>query len=509
MTLRSNNRGQALMAAVMVMGIVALIFIAALVFKNQSIQKHSVDSRKSISAYEIANACVQKALWAINLNTDNWMNLAEGAQLAGYDGNTVFDDIPGGKYKVTITTGPDAEDRTITCYAKDASATPQFRGLKVVMTKAPNQFGVVMGHKIQFKKRTKAHWGPVYAYTDLDMKKKNRLFYPRLFSMGKIKHIDNKATLPNTDGKRWWSFNYTPGVPKWPQIDFEYYKALAKAQGTYYSKEDRKKGKKHKDDDSDKLDDKDKSDDDSYSYRNIIDTQPYVRFYDEGVKVKFKGGNNLLRGAIIVMDQLEFRDGTATVAAVNAKYASLGLAPYYPRTVTTPKKMWKEYQKIDTSSAGDFPGDIGGPGETARSNTYTFGALLTDNLQTDAPIHVEGWIYAGKKLKLKRGGTIVGLIMAAHKETKLESADSDSEHDSDSTNHDTDHYSTYTDDRDTDSDKHGHEPPGLSTHKDHINDWQHNAHKRRLTLYFQDLDIRVIGSGVTQKTWQEISAAAF
>ncbi|MBI4422156.1 MAG: hypothetical protein HY554_00420 [Elusimicrobia bacterium] len=503
------ERGQALLAAVLVMGVVALIFISAITFRNLNLQKSSVRSQKSITAYEVANACVQKAIWALNVNSDNWNLLKEGGAIAGYDGSVVFKDVAGGAYKATISSGPAADDRTVACHAKDLSAAPEYRGLQVVLTQGSAQFGVLMAHKILLKKRTKLHWGPIYAYDELNIKKKARVFYPRLFSLGKIKHIDNKASAPNTDGLRWWSFNNPPGVPSWPKIDFEHYKAIAKSQGMYYAKGDRKSKKKHKDDDSDKLDDKDKSDDDSYSYQNIIDTQPYVRFYDDGVKVKFKGGNNLLRGAIIVMDSLEFRDGTASIASVNARYASLGLEPYYPRTVATPKNAWKEYQKIDTAEAGDYPGDLGGPGMAGRSPEYVFGAASTDDTHTEAPIHIEGWIYAGNKLKLKRGGVIVGLVIAGHKTTKLENADSDSEHDSDS-GKDTDHYSKYTDDKDTDNDHHGEEPENLKTHKNRHHDWDHHAHKRRLTLYFQDnLGIRVLGASQTQKAWREIPVQPF
>lgn len=502
-----QRRGQALLASVVIMGAVALIYIVAVVLKNQSIQKSSVSSRKSISAYEVANACVQKGIWALNLNSDNWASVGGGGVISGYDGNSVYTDIAGGKYKLNITAGPETDDRTVICYAKDESKSPAYRGLQVVLTKGSAQFGAVMGYKILFKdkKRTRVHWGPIYAYDELNVQNKSRVFYPRLFSKGKIKHIDNKATLPNTDGIRWWSFNQPPGVPSFPKIDFEYYKALAKVQGNYYQKGDRTSGKKHKDDDSDKVDKKDKSDE--YKYSNVIDTQPYVRFFDVGVKAQFKGGNNLLRGVIIAMENIEFKDGTASITSVNSKYTSLGLSAYYPRTVSVPADAWKEYKKIDTSYSGDYPADIGGPGSSGRNGTYTFGASATDNLQTNAPIHVEGWIYSGNKLKLKRGNTIVGLIIGGHKSTKIESSDSDSDSDGDS-DYDSDHHGKNTSDRD--SDHHNEEPSNLNTHKSHTNDSKHDAHKRRLTIYFQDnLDIHTIGSGQTQKSWKEVTSPVF
>ncbi|TPW20886.1 MAG: hypothetical protein FD126_1253, partial [Elusimicrobia bacterium] len=118
---------------------------------------------------------------------------------------------------MAITSGAEEVDRVITVYAKDSSKTPEYRGLELVLSKTGAQFGVVMANKIKFKKNIKANWGPIYAYEELDFRKKARFFYPRLFSKGKIKHIDNKSSLPNTDGKWWWSFNFPPGVPSWPQ----------------------------------------------------------------------------------------------------------------------------------------------------------------------------------------------------------------------------------------------------------------------------------------------------
>lgn len=491
-----GSRGQAMMALVMVVGVVAMIFVASVVYKSTTAGKSSVQSSKSISAYELANAAVQKGIWALNLNSDNWNVVGSGGSIPGYDGSTVYTDIPGGKYKITITSGATADDRVIVAYAKDNSPTPQFRGLKVTLSKATAQFGAVMGYKIHFKKTTKVHWGPVYAYDSINLEGKSRLYYPQLYSMGKITNRDTNPALPNTDGLQWWSYNFAPGLPSWPNVDFEYYKALAKAQGTYYAKGDRGSHVKHADDKDGELDDNDKDDDDEYSYTNIIDTQPYVRFFDTGVKARFKGGNNLLRGVIIAMDNVEFKDGPASVAAVNAKYAASGLPNYYPRVETIPANAWKQYQKIDTSSAGDYPGDVGGPGASGQNATYTFGSNITNNTNTTAPIHFEGFLYSGAVIKLHRGGNVVGVVMSAKKTSEMGDSDEDDDHNDDSS-YDNDHHD---DDR-------GDDP---SVHKDHGDDWKAEGMSRHLTVFYQDnLGIHIIGSGATQKAWQEVAAPAF
>ena len=518
-----NRRGQALMATVVAVAVVSVILITAIVSKNTLIQKSGLSSTKSLAAYNLANAAVQKGIWALNMNTANWNLIGNGGTLPGYAGDVVYSDIPGGSYKINIVAGPGTNDRTITAYAKDQSKTPNYRGLQVVLSKSAGQFGAIMAPKIKLQKRAKVHWGPIYAYTSLDIKRKSRVYYPRLFSKGAIKHIDNDSSLPNTDGVRWWSYNYTPGVPAWPQIDFEYYKSIAKAQGTYYAKGDRTGRVRHHDDDrddgdcsdkdkdggcaKDRLDDDDKSDDDSYSYQNIIDTQPYVRFYDTGVKAKFKNGANLLRGVIIAMDTIEFRDTSASVAAVNAKYAAAHLSNYYPRAISVPSTAWKEYQKIDTASTGDYPGDKGGPGASGVNATYTFGADSSSNLQTTARIHIEGFVYAGKQLKLHRGGAFIGALVAADKSIELSGSDEDDDdnHDDD---YDCDHHSSWNDDDNRD---HHHDDPPNFNHKEHNNcDNHHEAHSRRMTFYYQDnLAVQLIGSGQKQTLFKEVASPAF
>lgn len=502
----SNRRGQAMLAAVTVMGVVALIFITAIVYKNSVTQKATVKSGKSSAAHEIANAAIQKGIWALNLNSGNWALLGNGGTLPGYNGDVIYTDMPGGSYKITISAGPNtATDRTITAYAKDNSSSPQYSGLRVVLSKSSAQFGAIMAPKIDLQKPTKVHWGPIYAYDTLDLQKESRNFFPRLYSKGKIRSIDTNPSLPNTDGVQWWSYNFSPGVPAWPQIDLAYYKAQAQAQGRYYAKGDREKSVNHGDDD--RLDNDDRDDDDSYTYQNVIDTQPYVRFYDHGVKVKFKGGKNLLRGVIIAMDTVEFKDGPASVGDVNAAYAAAGLPNFYPHTVQLPQNAWKEYAKIDTASGGDYPGDIGGPGASGQNATYTFGASSVDNLHTDAPVHFEGLLYAGKKIKLHRGGTFLGVIMAADKSVKLSGSDEDDDS-GDAASCDNDHKSKWT--GDDDSDHHDGDPGDLDVHRDHDTDQDGACHQQRLTVYYLDnLGIRIIGSGQKQTLFQEVPSPAF
>ncbi|TPW19452.1 MAG: hypothetical protein FD126_2680, partial [Elusimicrobia bacterium] len=107
-------------------------------------------------------------------------------------------------------------------------------------------------------------------------------------------------------------------------------------------------------------------------------------------------------------------------------------------------------------------------------------------------------------------GTIVGLIMCPSKNVKLEGSDEDKDKDSDD-GKDSDHKSKHTDDNDSDkdSDHHDQDSDNINTHKNHVNTWHADAHSRRLTLYFQNLDIVTKGASITQKSWKEIPTPAF
>ncbi|MHB2025209.1 MAG: hypothetical protein ACYCPQ_01020 [Elusimicrobiota bacterium] len=491
---RLGEKGQALTATVVVVGAVALIFIAAIVYQATMNSTNSTKSSKSINAYELAQAAVQKGIWALNLQTSNWGLIQDGGVIPGFDGTTVHTDIPGGKYKILITKGPEANQVTIDAYTKDNSTSPQYRGLQVVLAQSNAQFGPVMGYQVHFKQRVKVHWGPIYSYDFINLEGNSRLYYPQLYSMGKITPFDSANSPPNTDGVQWWGFDAPPGVPPWPQIDFAHYKALAQQEGTYYAKGDRANHIRHKDDDE--IDNDDRSDDNDYSYHDIIDTQPYVRFFDDGVKVKFKGGNNMLLGVIIAMDRIEFRDGTAGVNAVNAKYAASDLPPFYPHTVSLPQNAWKEYQKIDTASPGDYPGDIGGPGASGQGASYTFGAAVTDNLHTTATFHFLGFLYGAKKVDIHRGGVFLGVVMSPDKNISLGDSSGDEDE---------------NDDASYDYDCHDGDGCAPDQHIDHgEQDWGAEGTARHLTIFYQDnLGIATMGPGVTQQSWQEIPVTPF
>lgn len=491
-----GEQGQAMMATVAAISIIALIFISAVVYQSMLRSKSSVNSSKGITAYEIANAAIQKGEWALYQQTSNWTLVEGGGVIPGYDGNAIFTDVPGGQYKVLIAAASGVNSIMIKAFAKDNSPTPQYAGLEVVLSKPTSPFGALMAYKIHLTRRTNVHWGPIYAYSSIHLEDHADLYYPQIFSMGKITPLDTSPTPPNTDGKQWWAFDATPGVPTWPNIDFAYYKALAQQEGTYYARGDRSRHITHEDDDSRHLDEGE-GDDDSYSYHDIIDTQPYVRFFDTGVKAKFKGGNDFLRGIIIAMDKVDFKDGTASVSSVNSAYAAAGLGPYYPHVVNIPQNAWKQYQLVDTSSPGDYPGDIGGPGASGQSTTYTFGAQTTDNLDTTATIQFEGLLYAAKKIKLHRGGLIVGVVMSQSKTVEMGDSSED-ESAGDDANYDDDCH------RDDSS-------CNPQAHEDHTYEWESEGAARHLGIFYQDdLGIKLTGSSqASQQSWQQISVTPF
>ncbi len=510
-----SESGQALMATVSVVAVVALIVIGSIVARNMSTQSTAVSSQHSNVAFQMARIGVEKGIHALNSVPGNWALLGNGGTITGFNGDVVYADAPGGQYKVVIQKDPsDPNSRDIIGYGKDNSTSPQYKGLEIVLNKSSAQFGAIMAPDVKLSRRTKVHWGPIYAYDKLDLPHQaDRVYFPRLFSMGKITHIDVNPSLPNTDGVRWWSFNFAPGLPAWPQVDLNYYKALAQAQGNYFAKGDRHNHVSHGDDALGHRDDSDRDDDDSWTYENVIDTQDYVRFYDQGVKAKFKGGNNLLRGVIIAMDSVEFKDNPAPVSAVNAAYAAAALPAYYPHAVNIPSSAWMEYQKIDTAQGGDYPGDIGGPGASGVNATYNFGSAQNDSVNTDATLNFQGFLYAGNSVKFHRGGVFAGTIMAASKSVTFANSDEDDQ-ESDDNSYDCDKHSTDSDNGSNEnSDHHGDvDPPDLSEHVDHnaCGDWSGRALARRLSVFFlNDLNIQIIGSGQKQTLWKDVPAARF
>ncbi len=248
------------------------------------------------------------------------------------------------------------------------------------------------------------HWGPICVLGTWKMKRKvNRywLSYPRKFATESITGRDTNPSAPNTDGVEWWS--YSDEVPSAPSLNYDYYKYIAQHGGSdsngtviyagggeYHAQGSgsncvpshaRRKGHNE-----------DKNEDDANDHHWLINrvdfsTAPRCYFFDN-MNCKITG-NTYINGIIIA------RNGTVFVREGKRKHSRGEIS------VTVPPKAWREYGKIDTAASGEYPGDTGY--QSVQSTPYAF--------DSENSITIRGIIWADKKVHMKGGASIYGIIV--------------------------------------------------------------------------------------------------
>jgi len=321
--------GQTAIIIAILIGVFGLL-VGSLVFLTRRGIMTGVFQTKSGVAYRLAEAACERGVWKIKESDTVWNSVASGP-ISGYNNDTIYTDLPGGTYKILIRVGVTTAHREVigTGYSSDGSV---IRAVEVVLYKE-TVTAAVSAPTFFAAGNTQVHWGPVCSLGNLDLQGAADVHYPRKFARGNIPDRDpNGSTPPNTDNLEWWSYNEPPGVPDPPEIDLEYYKQEAIAQGHYYT-----------------------------NWLKILvnqqDTSPQVRYFEHSGK--FLGGT-YIQGVVIARGNL-----------------SIGGATKGEPTVNVPTLAWKEYQKGtpvdddqgDTVALNEYPGDAG---YQTVAPTYTF-----------------------------------------------------------------------------------------------------------------------------------------
>lgn len=400
-----KDRSGQVMVALIGLIVMLLIVVPWLVSMTVSESKQTIRAKRDTTAYYLAEAGIERGYWKLQEDPDYWEHLAS-ATIAGYNFDFAYADVPStaapaGTYTVrlasyTLAGGPVPiqTQRVITAAGRDKdgreTATIDLIVQVPGIIRAPLQaYGVGVAGT------GRIHWGPILSMSSMSFVGASVLRWPRKYARGQITagpfNTDTNPAQPNFDTdnpnphSEFWSFNEPPGVPDPPVIDLPYYKYLAQCAtcaiaagfpggGIYYST--------------------------NIVVSNQKDTGLTVR-YAEGT-LKFTGCVATM-GVIIAIQHLHFQGGACNV----------GQAPpgRYPHTVSIPDSAWMEYRKIDTAAAGEYPGDMGGPGSSGLSSNYTFGAADSNNSSSLTISHY-GFAYSVTSWQGTGGTVIVGAVLA-------------------------------------------------------------------------------------------------
>ncbi|MBI3549112.1 MAG: hypothetical protein HY078_08750 [Elusimicrobia bacterium] len=300
-----NERGQILVVVILVL-VIASVLIPVMVMSTQREAKFTSKQSQSTSAFHQAESGIEKGYLVISVSTLTWVNLQKGTMIDGFKCDVQYTDIPGGRYCVSISSGPNTQEATVISIGQD-KLKKETRAIRAVYSNAMlGDIGVQAQNGVTMSgSNVDVEWGSVVSPKAITIGNK---LHPNFFSASSMDK-DASATPPNCDTPNcWWWHSFYSGIPPTPPIDFDYYKSSAIASGTapcgmkYYVPAS------------------------STPWSTDCDDTSGKPFYVEGDWTSFRSKMN---GTVIILGNMSWDNGNAhALSAYNA---------------TIPPQAWKQY----------------------------------------------------------------------------------------------------------------------------------------------------------------------
>ena len=245
--MRTSRAGQVLVGVVLLM-LVLLIIVPAVVQWVQQEARMSVKDRKTATAFNLAEAAVDRGYWKAKSSTGTIADALSGDAIAGYSFDTTYRDVAGGSYRVYMTS---AANKSITIIGEGRDdSTKEVRSLSVVFQNRTIYSPLLAQGNINYLRGVGIFWGPIMSQGNITLDNTTAqwyfpLKYARANVIGTAGNPRDKTwpLPPNTDSTEWWA-NY-PYVPELPILDFATLRSSAAAthtlnvygckNGTYYT----------------------------------------------------------------------------------------------------------------------------------------------------------------------------------------------------------------------------------------------------------------------------------
>ena len=230
----TEGRGQVLVGVILVL-MALLIMVPALVQWVQNESRISVKDQKASLAFNLAEAAVDRGYWKIKSSTSTCDMAMNGVALAGYDFDAVYTDVPGGSYRISISS---VGTKTVMIIGEGRDkSNKEVRAISAVYRNQTIYSPLLTGGNMTWKKRLGVFWGSVMSQGNITLDNVLAgIYYPRKYSKGVVTGSAtdprdiNGLDPPNTGGNEWWSdYQY---VPELPILDFAVLRASAAATHT-------------------------------------------------------------------------------------------------------------------------------------------------------------------------------------------------------------------------------------------------------------------------------------
>src|SRR5262245_56208377 len=163
--IRRHDRGPSgfiVVTLVLVMTVLAII-IPALVLLVRKDSKDSVQTTKKTTALQVAEAGQDRAAWKLRESDIVWSSATAGYTITGYHNDTEHVDVPGGKYKILISTSADAGAVEVISKGK-ADGSDEVRAIKAKYSKAAVAGALSVVGGLEWKPNLIVEWGRVVSY---------------------------------------------------------------------------------------------------------------------------------------------------------------------------------------------------------------------------------------------------------------------------------------------------------------------------------------------------------
>ncbi len=383
-----KNRNGQMLVGVLALLVVLLIVVPTMVRYVQNEAKWSVKQGQNTNAFQLAEAAVDRGYQKIAESTSTWQAIQDGTVLTGFNFDTVYSDITGGTYTISITSGPDSGDVTITTVGRDKMKR-ETRALKVVYSKATMD-SAMYANGISIAGSVLVDWGSLKSRGSMNLTG-SPPHYPRKYAIGSITGWNTIS--PCTDSIEFWAYNCSPGVPPPPAIALNSYRAIAKAtkcptgSGPRFPAGAVPAGSCYWNTDP--------------GFSGIVMTSTGTIFVENDMTVT----NGFIWGNLIVTGELEFKGGAGGIA-----YSIPTAGAPAPFTGGIPSLAWMEYQQFDTAAADEYYGDNGLKTVNATFSFSSSGATPAKHLGAKVTPSVRGFVYCGGELEAAGGTVFHGAI---------------------------------------------------------------------------------------------------
>src|SRR5258708_24066282 len=176
-----KTSGQVSMGAIVLLVILAIL-IPAIVQYVQNESRWTLKEQRTTRAFELAESAVDRGFQQLIVSTSAWANIQAGTIPSGYNFNQTYSDLYGGQYQVRISSGPAAQQATLTGVGRDTSSN-ELRAIKAVYSNlGASNFAIIAGSYVNMNGgSTNIAWGAVTSYNYIDATGHN---YPRFYSTG-------------------------------------------------------------------------------------------------------------------------------------------------------------------------------------------------------------------------------------------------------------------------------------------------------------------------------------